>query len=746
MADPSTPVYEFGEFSLDTNRRILLQDNTAVPLEPKVFETLTALIENRGRILSKQELLKRVWDGAIVEEGGLTRNISLLRKVLGERPGEHRYIVTAPGRGYQFVAEVNEIWPSHRGSRNHGATNAGRPNVSATVPNGSGFARSRRFWIAGVAAAALLLLVATGLKRWDRRPASGPHGPKVIRLTSTAGLNTDPALTRDGAFVAYASDRSGAQNLDIWVQAVGGGDPVQRTSDSADETEPSFSPDGSQIVFSRREAGIFVVGTLSGNPRLVVPVPWARTPRFSPDGKWIVFWTGFPPSVVAGGIPGALGNMYIVPCSGGEPRLIKSALSSARYPIWSPDGEHILFLGEENPDLKTHDWYVVPITGGPPVKTGAIVTLRAHGLGAGIPIPGAWRARDNAVILATNEQESSNIWQISVTPSTGRLSGPPRRLTFGSAIERNPAISESGRVAFVSAIENVDIWRLALDANTATQIGSLERVTNDTAADVLRNISADGKSLTFLSSRSGRMEVWKKDTQNDRDLQLTYIGAEDASASHDGHRIAYSGRREREQYVEVMDAGSKLPSVLCTDCYGPSNWSSDGNRLLFARGIPARVLAYDFRSGQQRELARHERWGLYMARFSPDGRWAAFHTTPSPNVRQIYAVPVDLAAPPLPPDKWTPIVSDHGCHPNWSPDGTLLYYFSFRDGHFCLYAQQVDRATMRPVGPYRAIQHFHGPRLKAATGAAAYNDVQAGYVYVSLTEAVGNIWMLDNEQ
>ena len=92
-----------------------------------------------------------------------------------------------------------------------------------------------------------------------------------------------------------------------------------------------------------------------------------------------------------------------------------------------------------------------------------------------------------------------------------------------------------------------------------------------------------------------------------------------------------------------------------------------------------------------------------------------------------------------------PVALDHGCHPNWSPDGTLLYYFSFRDGNFCLYAQRVDPASMRSIGPFREVLHFHHPRLRAAAGAAAYNDVHAEYVYVSLTETVGNIWMLEGE-
>jgi len=101
--------YEFGPFHVDANKRLLLRNGESVPLAPKVLETLLVLIDNRDRALTKDELLKRLWGDTIVEEGGLTRNISILRKTLGERPDEHQYIVTLPARGYQFVAEVREV-------------------------------------------------------------------------------------------------------------------------------------------------------------------------------------------------------------------------------------------------------------------------------------------------------------------------------------------------------------------------------------------------------------------------------------------------------------------------------------------------------------------------------------------------------------------------------------------------------------------------------------------------------------
>jgi TolB-like protein/DNA-binding winged helix-turn-helix (wHTH) protein/tetratricopeptide (TPR) repeat protein len=104
----SQPTYEFGPFRLNANTRLLWRDGVRIPLAPKVLDTLVVLIEHRDRVVTKDELLERVWGRTVIEEGGLARNISVLRKALGEKPDQHTYIVTVPGRGYRFVADVRE--------------------------------------------------------------------------------------------------------------------------------------------------------------------------------------------------------------------------------------------------------------------------------------------------------------------------------------------------------------------------------------------------------------------------------------------------------------------------------------------------------------------------------------------------------------------------------------------------------------------------------------------------------------
>ena len=102
-------LYEFGPFRLDPSERLLMRDGEPVPLAPKVFDTLTALIENSGRLLDKDELMSMLWPDTFVEEATLARNISDLRKALGESTGEQKFIETVPKRGYRFTADAKCI-------------------------------------------------------------------------------------------------------------------------------------------------------------------------------------------------------------------------------------------------------------------------------------------------------------------------------------------------------------------------------------------------------------------------------------------------------------------------------------------------------------------------------------------------------------------------------------------------------------------------------------------------------------
>jgi len=110
MNEPQTQIYEFGDFRLDAAKRLLTKGNDEpLPLTPKVFDTLLYLVRNHGKVIEKDRLMREIWTDSIVEENNLSQNISILRRVLGEKPGEGRFIATIPGHGFRFVPEVREV-------------------------------------------------------------------------------------------------------------------------------------------------------------------------------------------------------------------------------------------------------------------------------------------------------------------------------------------------------------------------------------------------------------------------------------------------------------------------------------------------------------------------------------------------------------------------------------------------------------------------------------------------------------
>ena len=107
---PTRHFYEFGRFRVDATEKVLLRDGVPISITPKAFETLLTLVESTGRILEKDDLLKKVWPDTVVEENNLAQNVSTLRKVLGQGPEGSACIETIPRRGYRFVATVRESW------------------------------------------------------------------------------------------------------------------------------------------------------------------------------------------------------------------------------------------------------------------------------------------------------------------------------------------------------------------------------------------------------------------------------------------------------------------------------------------------------------------------------------------------------------------------------------------------------------------------------------------------------------
>src|SRR5215475_9038527 len=265
--------YEFGPYRLETNERILLREGQLVPLTPKAFETLLALVESGGHILDKEDLLKMVWPDTFVEEVSLAKKVSILRKVLGEDV-DHHYIETIPRRGYRFVADVREVWQEDAATVEPRAANGtGQANetaeeelneglesaLPAIVPNRVGSVRQialagRWGWLAALLSAGLM--VGFGMWQWSFRPATNASRSALnaIPLTSYQGRETRIAFSPDGNQIAFVWNGPQSDNQDIYVKLIDAETPLRLTTSAAEDTNPVWSPDGRYIAFLRQSA------------------------------------------------------------------------------------------------------------------------------------------------------------------------------------------------------------------------------------------------------------------------------------------------------------------------------------------------------------------------------------------------------------------------------------------------------------------------------------------------------------
>jgi DNA-binding winged helix-turn-helix (wHTH) protein/TolB-like protein len=153
--DRSAVRYSFDEFVVDPSSRTCEHGGDLLPVSGKAYDILLVFLENPGRLLTKEELLDRVWTNEFVEEGNLARNVSTLRKALGDTDKQHRYILTVPGHGYRFVGEIRRVDETERAAKRVDASSvAAVPEQPAQPKTASGK------WIAVMATAVVILTVA----------------------------------------------------------------------------------------------------------------------------------------------------------------------------------------------------------------------------------------------------------------------------------------------------------------------------------------------------------------------------------------------------------------------------------------------------------------------------------------------------------------------------------------------------------------------------------------------------------
>lgn len=724
------PIFRFGDVEVDENRMELRRGGSAIEAEPKALRVLFCLIHNRDRVVTKEDLIREVWAGSSVTDNALTRSVAQLRKALNDDARQPRYIETVPTVGYRFLPSVEKIFEPPAEEPAH---------------------RPPRRWRWPVLALVILAVIVATVWR-VRMPPDDLAPLRLVQITMDAGLTNSPALSPDGKLVAYSSDPNDSGRRDIFVRHVAGGPALRLTSDGAGNTMPNFSPDGSRIVFhsNRAGGGVYEVPALGGASTLIAP--GGLNPRFSPDGSQIAYWTGAPNVSIA--VPGG-GAVWMVPASGGEPRHPGGKFTNARYPIWSPDGSYLLFVGytsEKTYQQTALDWYLAPANGGEPIRTGAFEALQRAGLDArelnsnpaasfgilGLPKPGCWLAKDNRVIFSTATGAAWNLWQTTIS-SQGTIGGSLRRLTAGAGNESDPSCGSDGAVAFTSTQLRENIWVLPMDLNQAKPAGSMKAVTESPVVREHASLSRDGRYLAYASTQSGRMSIWLRDleTGEESSLASSPFVRRYVVMSPSGGMIAFSSFENDKRIIYISALNGQLQKV-CETCFRVTDWSSDEKTLLVFDSNPYRVSLLDIATRRITPILSEANRHLLYARFSPDNRWISFTERVDPDHARIVIAPVK-GIEPIPQMSWIRI-TDEGLEDwaNWSPDGNTLYFTSTRDGHTCLWAQRLDPETHKPAGDAFTVQHLHA-RLSYQQGGWS---AAGGKIAMVLREDTGNIWLM----
>lgn len=253
-SEETQQVYDFGPFRLNATERTLVRDGEPIRLTPKVIDTLLVLVEGKGRIVTKDDLMEAVWPGTFVEESNLASNVSLLRKALGEDADGQPYIETLPKRGYRFIAQVNEVSLAdadlivRRRTTARIVTREEEDDESSGEPEPLD-AASVVPQLLGTGSVAALENDQETPVRW-RLAIISATGELSGRTFDMLGSQSRYQWAGDGQALLYSLTRNGVTN--IWSQPLAGGPPKQVTEFQSDQIfRFAWSRDGKQLVLAR---------------------------------------------------------------------------------------------------------------------------------------------------------------------------------------------------------------------------------------------------------------------------------------------------------------------------------------------------------------------------------------------------------------------------------------------------------------------------------------------------------------
>ena len=522
---------------------------------------LTHLAARAGEVVTRAELLDAVWGGTVVQEEALTQAVSQLRRALDDDPRAPTIIETIPKQGYRLLAPVTAATPATAPA----ATAA--PGEALPAPA----VRRRTRPAVALAAGVLLVAAAAGgvaaLRGRDRAPAIAVAWQERP-LTTLPGEEGWPALSPDGSLVAFAAREPGEGAFRLRLLRPATGELLPLDAGPGEQMQPAWSPDGERLAFARQDTDgwrLCVVAAMGGPVSELSPVHWAVGGHdWSPDGRQIVYSAKDRQEE-----PMRLRRLAV---ADGSTALLTDPEQLSRgdtWPRFSPDGAELAFVRSDRGSLR--EVVVMPADGG---GRGPRRVATGFSTAGGLD----WAADGASLVLSATWRGPYELWRV---PLDG---GPPAPLPAKGHRVLHPDCGRDGSLVYVDSVLDTDLQVLRLDDAATPAV----TVAPSTRLDTGGRFSPDGRSVLFVSERSGARELWLLDRDTGAVRQVSAIAGDALRKprwSPDGRRVAVNVTRDGLLQVVVVDVATGLQRQVTPGGghHRLGHWSRDGQWLYWSR-------------------------------------------------------------------------------------------------------------------------------------------------------------------